>query len=73
MLRLDITVRFRKWVKSLTPADQRKVSDALTASQKAMGDGWRVLVTGGHVETLPGDSGEGGPDAKKACWAIRPK
>ena len=41
--------------------------------KKYLGDGWRVLVTGGHVETLPGDSGEGGPDAKKACWAIRPK
>ena len=37
LLRLDTTPRFRKWVKSLPPADQRKVLDALTASQKAMG------------------------------------
>ncbi len=37
LLPLDLTPRFRKWVKSLAPTDQRKVLDAVVAAQKAIG------------------------------------
>ncbi|CAN5806613.1 hypothetical protein BH23GEM11_BH23GEM11_01810 [soil metagenome] len=40
--------------------------------QKYLGDGWKVLATGGHVETLPDDVKKYGKDAKKAFWANRP-
>lgn len=40
--------------------------------QSYLGDGWRVLATGGHVETLPHDRKAHGKDAKKAYWANRP-
>ena len=39
--------------------------------QKYLGDGWKVLATGGHVETLPDDPKKHGKDAKKAYWANR--
>jgi DNA topoisomerase I len=34
--------------------------------------GWKVVATGGHVETLPNDRSAHGKDAKKAYWANRP-
>jgi hypothetical protein len=37
LLPLELTSRFRKWVNSLPPADQRKVLDAVIAAQKAIG------------------------------------
>ena len=37
-MQLELTSRFRKWVKSLPPADQRKVLDTVIAAQKAIGD-----------------------------------
>lgn len=39
--------------------------------QKYLGEGWRVLATGGHVETLPDDRRRHGKDASKAYWANR--
>jgi len=39
--------------------------------QKYLGAGWKVLPTGGHVETLPDDPKRHGKDAKKAYWANR--
>ena len=38
LLQLELTSRFRKWVKSLPLVDQRKVLDAVIATQKAIGD-----------------------------------
>ena len=40
--------------------------------QRYLGEGWRVLATGGHIETLPHDRTHHGKDAKKAFWANRP-
>jgi DNA topoisomerase I len=40
--------------------------------QKYLGDGWKVLATGGHVETLPDDPKKHGKEAKKAFWSNRP-
>jgi len=40
--------------------------------QKYLGAGWKVLATGGHVETLPNDVKKDGKDGKKAFWANRP-
>lgn len=40
--------------------------------QGYLGDGWSVLATGGHIETLPHDRKIHGKDAKKAYWANRP-
>src|SRR6056297_1733345 len=40
--------------------------------KKYLGDGWSVVATGGHVETLPNDRKVSGKDAKKAYWANRP-
>jgi DNA topoisomerase-1 len=40
--------------------------------QKYLGKGWRVVATGGHVETLPEDRSRHGKDAAKAYWANRP-
>lgn len=40
--------------------------------QKYLGEGWKVLATGGHVETLPWDRALHGKDAKKAFWSNRP-
>lgn len=40
--------------------------------QKYLGEGWTVLATGGHVETLPNDRKAHGKDASKAFWANRP-
>lgn len=40
--------------------------------QKYLGEGWKVLATGGHVETLPFDRTLHGKDAKKAFWSNRP-
>lgn len=40
--------------------------------QKYLGDGWAVVATGGHVETLPNDRKTHGKDASKAYWANRP-
>lgn len=40
--------------------------------QKYLGDGWAVVATGGHVETLPNDRKAHGKDASKAYWANRP-
>jgi DNA topoisomerase I len=40
--------------------------------QAYLGDGWSVLATGGHVQTLPHDKKLHGKDASKAFWANRP-
>ncbi len=40
--------------------------------QKYLGEGWSVLATGGHIETLPNDRKLHGKDASKAFWANRP-
>lgn len=40
--------------------------------QSYLGDGWIVLATGGHIETLPHDRAAHGKDATKAYWANRP-
>ena len=40
--------------------------------QSYLGDGWAVLATGGHVETLPNDKRLHGKDAGKAFWMNRP-
>jgi DNA topoisomerase-1 len=40
--------------------------------QRYLGDGWKVLATGGHVETLPYDRARHGKEATKAFWANRP-
>lgn len=40
--------------------------------QSYLGDGWSVVATGGHVETLPDDRRVHGKDAGKAFWANRP-
>ena len=40
--------------------------------QGYLGDGWAVLATGGHVETLPFDRKLHGKDAGKAFWLNRP-
>ncbi|MEK9500351.1 type IA DNA topoisomerase [Gaopeijia maritima] len=40
--------------------------------QKYLGNGWAVVATGGHVETLPNDRKVHGKDASKAYWANRP-
>jgi DNA topoisomerase IA len=40
--------------------------------QKYLGSDWRVLATGGHVETLPQDREKHGKDAGKAYWGNRP-
>ncbi|HUG41313.1 MAG TPA: type IA DNA topoisomerase [Longimicrobiales bacterium] len=40
--------------------------------QSYLGDGWSVLATGGHVETLPNDRKTHGKDAGKAFWLNRP-
>ncbi|MEL6178384.1 MAG: DNA topoisomerase, partial [Myxococcota bacterium] len=34
-----------------------------------LGKGWKVLATGGHVQTLPNDRKLHGKDGKKAYWA----
>ncbi|TVQ92690.1 MAG: hypothetical protein EA397_05910 [Deltaproteobacteria bacterium] len=39
--------------------------------QKYLGKGWKVLATGGHVQTLPNDRKVHGKDASKAFWANR--
>jgi DNA topoisomerase I len=39
--------------------------------QRYLGDGWRVVATGGHVDTLPYDRKVHGRDAGKAFWAHR--
>ena len=36
---------------------------------KYLGKGWKVLATGGHVQTLPNDRKLHGKDGKKAYWA----
>ena len=40
--------------------------------QKYLGEGWKVMETGGHVETLPDDRKRHGKDARKAYWANKP-
>lgn len=40
--------------------------------QKYLGSDWRVLATGGHVETLPQNRKAHGKDAVKAFWSNRP-
>jgi DNA topoisomerase I len=40
--------------------------------QRYLGDGWTVVATGGHVETLPHNRRLHGKDASKAYWASRP-
>jgi DNA topoisomerase-1 len=40
--------------------------------QSYLGEGWKVLATGGHVQTLPDDRRKHGKDASKAFWANRP-
>ncbi len=40
--------------------------------QSYLGDGWKVLATGGHVRTLPDNRKKHGKDASKAFWANRP-
>ncbi|MBW3535911.1 MAG: hypothetical protein KY453_11970, partial [Gemmatimonadetes bacterium] len=40
--------------------------------QGYLGEGWSVLATGGHIETLPHDRKIHGKDAGKAFWANRP-
>ena len=40
--------------------------------QKYLGNDWRVLATGGHVETLPQDKKAHGKDGGKAYWSNRP-
>ena len=40
--------------------------------QKYLGAGWKVLATGGHVQTLPEDRGVSGKEATKAYWSNRP-
>ena len=40
--------------------------------QKYLGNDWRVLATGGHVETLPQDREAHGKDGGKAYWSNRP-
>ncbi|MFW5947070.1 MAG: toprim domain-containing protein, partial [Gemmatimonadota bacterium] len=40
--------------------------------QSYLGDDWKVLATGGHVQTLPDDRKKHGKDASKAFWANRP-
>jgi DNA topoisomerase-1 len=40
--------------------------------ERYLGDGWRVLATGGHVQTLPHDRSLHGKEAKKAYWANQP-
>jgi DNA topoisomerase-1 len=40
--------------------------------QNYLGEGWSVLATGGHVETLPDNRKLHGKDASKAYWANRP-
>jgi DNA topoisomerase-1 len=40
--------------------------------QTYLGNGWKVLATGGHVETLPDDRATHGKDARKAYWPNRP-
>jgi DNA topoisomerase I len=37
-----------------------------------LGRGWKVVATGGHVQTLPHDRARDGKDAKKAYWSNRP-
>lgn len=37
-----------------------------------LGNGWSVLATGGHVQTLPDDRKAHGKDAGKAYWMNRP-
>ena len=37
--------------------------------ERYLGPGWRVLATGGHVQTLPHDRAQHGKEAKKAYWA----
>ena len=37
--------------------------------QRYLGQGWSVLATGGHVETLPNRRSDHGKDASKAFWA----
>lgn len=39
--------------------------------QSYLGDGWKVLATGGHVQTLPDNRKKHGKDASKAYWANR--
>lgn len=39
--------------------------------QKYLGKGWKVLATGGHVQTLPSDRKSHGKQAGKAFWANR--
>ncbi len=39
--------------------------------QKYLGAEWKVLATGGHVQTLPNDKSKHGKDAGKAFWANR--
>jgi DNA topoisomerase-1 len=39
--------------------------------QKYLGEDWRVVATGGHVQTLPNDRAISGKDAKKAYWSNR--
>jgi DNA topoisomerase I len=40
--------------------------------QRYLGNDWRVVATGGHVETLPYDRRVHGREASKAFWANRP-
>ena len=40
--------------------------------KKYLGNDWRVLATGGHVETLPQDRNAHGKSASKAYWSNRP-
>ncbi|MEJ2502416.1 MAG: type IA DNA topoisomerase [Gemmatimonadota bacterium] len=40
--------------------------------QGYLGEGWTVVATGGHVETLPDNRKLHGKDASKAFWANRP-
>jgi DNA topoisomerase I len=39
--------------------------------QRYLGDDWRVLATGGHVQTLPNNRSAHGTDGSKTFWANR--
>lgn len=39
--------------------------------QKILGKGWKVVATGGHIQTLPHDRKKHGKDGSKAMWASR--
>jgi DNA topoisomerase IA len=40
--------------------------------KRYLGSGWKVMATGGHVQTLPSDRKKHGKDGSKAYWSNRP-